>query len=322
MFYYQLTEKLGYNTSEVKIMEIIKVAPRGYCKGVIHAISIAKQTAKEYPDKDIYVLGMLVHNRYVMEALNLLGIKTIDDKNSTRIKLLEKIPSGSVVIFTAHGVAPQVKTEAQKRGLIAIDASCCDVVKTQNIVKSHLDNGYEILYIGKKNHPEAEAICALSSHVHLICNKQDIVDLKDFKKVFVTNQTTMSMFDISELFECINEHYPNAIFSEEICNATRIRQQAVADLKGQNIDVLFVVGDKHSNNSTRLAQIALQQNIPHVYRIDDVNDIHEDYLKGVNKVAVTAGASTPTYLTSQVISYLLNFDKEKQKPAIDITKVL
>lgn len=303
-------------------MEVIKVTPRGYCKGVIHAISIAKQTVLEYPDKNIYVLGMLVHNRYVMEALNLLGIKTIDDKNCTRIQLLEKIPSGSVVIFTAHGVAPQVKSEAKKRGLIAIDASCSDVVKTQNIVRTYLENGYEILYIGKKNHPEAEAICALSPHVHLICNEKDIVNLKNIEKVFVTNQTTMSMFDISELFKCITKHYPLAIFSEEICNATRIRQQAVADLKGQNIDVLFVVGDKHSNNSTRLAQIALQQNIPHVYRIDDVTEIHEDHLKGANKVAVTSGASTPTYLTSQVISYLLNFNKEKQKPKIDISKVL
>lgn len=303
-------------------MEIIKVTPRGYCRGVTRAIQLAKQTALMYPDKTIYILGMLVHNTYVIEALKLLHIKTIDDKKKSRMDLLDQIPQDSIVIFTAHGIAPAVIEKAKQKGLICIDASCPDVIQTQNVVQEALQQGDEVLYIGKRHHPEAEAVLALSSHVHLITNEENIQSLPAFHQVFVTNQTTMSIFDIETLFTCIKEKYPHANICEEICNATRIRQQAVADLKDQDIDVLYVVGDKHSNNSTRLATIAKEQGIPYVYLIDDVHGIDEDQLIHAKRVAITSGASTPTYLTKQVIAFLEGYETNKTKEAIDLSCII
>lgn len=302
-------------------MEIIKVSPRGYCKGVVRAITLAKDAAKKYPTQPIYVLGMLVHNAYVIKALHQHNIITIDDKKKTRMELLDEIREG-VVIFTAHGISDAVKKKAEEKGLICIDASCPDVVKTQTIVKEYLDKNYEIVYIGKKNHPEAEAVCAISSHVHLIEQEQDIKALQIKEPIFVTNQTTMSYIDVEHLFHKLKKVYPSCVICEEICNATRIRQEAVASLIHQNIDVLYVVGDPHSNNSTRLAQIAKNAQIPHVYLIENVLGIKKEQLINANKVAVTSGASTPTYLTKQVIEYLEQYPNSQEYPTICIEHIL
>lgn len=305
---------------ELISMKVIKVTPRGYCKGVVRAISIAKQCAKEYPEQPITVLGMLVHNEYVKKALEAKGIHTVEDATKTRMQLLDDIHEG-IVIFTAHGISDEVKEKAMEKGLHCIDASCPDVVKTQNLVRDHLQKGYEIFYIGKQHHPEAEAVCALSDHIHLITSIDDIP--KDIHSpLFVTNQTTMSIFDVERIFQQIQKDYPDACLSEEICNATRIRQQAVADLKNKNVDVLYVVGDSHSNNSKRLAQIGKEQGIPHVYRIDDVYGIQAEQLMDCSTVAVTSGASTPTYLTNQVIEVLEHWEETITFPTICIEKMI
>lgn len=305
----------------MKRMEIIQVTPRGYCKGVTRAIALAKKTALEHPDTPIHVLGMLVHNTYVMEALQQLQIHFVDNKTKTRMQLLDEIEEG-VVIFTAHGIAPAVKQKALEKGLICVDASCPDVVKTQDIVLNALSEGYEVLYIGKHQHPEAEAVLQLSEHIHLVDDAQSIASLDGYDKVFVTNQTTMSIFDIEKLFELIRKKFPHATFCEEICNATRIRQQAVADLLGKNIDVLYVVGDAHSNNSTRLASIAKDAKIPSVYLVDSVQDLEEEQFQDASIVAVTSGASTPTYLTNQVIQYLQTYEKGQPKPIVELEKII
>lgn len=299
-------------------MEIIKVIPRGYCKGVVRAINIAKETALKNPDKKIYILGMLVHNKHVIEALKEYNIITIDDKNKSREELLDDIHEG-IVIFTAHGIHPNVKKKAEAKGLTYIDASCLDVLKTQSIVNDFLSKGYEVLYIGKNKHPEASAVCDHNDHVHLIENSNDIENLtKDYAKVFVTNQTTMSYHDVEELFKQIKQKYKNAIISDEICNATRTRQEAIANL--DKVDALIVVGDKASNNANRLAQIAREKNIQNVYLIDDVNELNIEEFDAYNKVAITAGASTPTYLINQVIYCLENRICEKQ--IIELEKIL
>lgn len=307
---------------EVLQMEIIKVTPRGYCKGVTRAISLAKKAAEEHQGQTIYVLGMLVHNRYVIEALSHLHIKTIDDKKKTRLQLLDEIPDHSIVIFTAHGISPEVIEKAKAKQLRYIDASCPDVVKTQEIVNEQLQNGCDVLYIGKHAHPEAEAIVSLSPHVHLISDCEDITHLPPLEKVFVTNQTTMSIYDVDTLFEQVKIRFPDALFCEEICNATRIRQVAVAQLANKDIDVLYVVGDIHSNNSNRLAHIAKSQGIKQVYLIDDVHGIQEEQLLQAKRVAVTSGASTPTYLTTQVIAYLEHYEEDKTKPKVDVFHIL
>ncbi len=298
-------------------MEIIKVIPRGFCKGVVNAIKIAKQTAEKYPNEKIYILGMLVHNKYVIEALALHGIQTIEDKQKTRLELLDEIESG-VVIFTAHGVHDFVKEKAKQKGLICIDASCQDVLVTHALIQEKRKEGYEVLYVGKKNHPEASAVCDDYEHVHLIENCEDVQMLVSYEKVFVTNQTTMSAYDVKQIFTCIQKKYPHAIISDEICNATRSRQEAIYQL--QDIDCCIIVGDKNSNNANRLAHIAKQQNIIDVYLIDDVNDLDIHKISSYKRVAISAGASTPTYLINQVIHCLENGVCETQK--IDLDKIL
>lgn len=296
-----------------EIMKIIKVQPRGYCKGVVRAIQIAKETRRDYPDKKITVLGMLVHNQYVVDALKCLNINTIEDKTKTRLELLDEIDEG-IVLFTAHGVAQQVKDKAAKKGLICIDASCADVLSTQAIIKKALSEHKNVAYIGKKGHPEAEAVLSIDASIQLIELNKPLPKLKE--PLFVTCQTTMSYYDVQDTFKDIQQLYPSAQICEEICDATRIRQQAVHNL--ENVTVLIVVGDRQSNNSTRLAEIGIQHGIEKVMLIDDASQLDIKNLSDSDVVAVTSGASTPSLLTNQVLAKL----NGEQIEAIDLTHIL
>lgn len=302
-------------------MEIIPVIPRGYCKGVVRAINLAKETALKYPNTPITMLGMIVHNQYVVEACESLGIHCVEEKGKTRLELLDQINEG-VVIFTAHGVSNQVIKKAQDKGLLIVNASCDDVTRTQTLVVEYLANDYDVLYIGKRNHPEAEAVIALSPRVHFIETLDDINALASFNKVMVTNQTTMSIFEIYQLLEACKQKYPNIVILDEICNATRIRQEAITKL--ENIDCLFVIGDPKSNNSNKLKEIALEQHIPSVHLIETAQDVKEAWLEDKNRIAITSGASTPTYLTNQVITMLNHYatTHELVKPIIEIEHLL
>lgn len=279
-------------------MEVIKVTPRGYCKGVVSAIEIAKKTRKQYPNDKITILGMLVHNQYVVDALAYYHIDTIDIPKKSRLELLDEVNEG-IVIFTAHGVSDKVFEKAKEKGLMIIDATCEYVAYIHKIVKEKLNEGYEIGYIGKKGHPESEAVLEISNHIHLIENENDLNFDKD--KLFFTNQTTLSYFDIQKLYETIQIKYPHAIINNEICNATKCRQEAVMNLK--DVDALIVVGDPKSHNTQKLANIG-RKNISDVYCIETVKDLITTDLSKYNKVAVTSGASTPTRITNQVIHYL------------------
>jgi 4-hydroxy-3-methylbut-2-enyl diphosphate reductase len=283
-------------------MEIINVIPRGFCKGVVRAIEIAKRTAAQYPNTKITILGELVHNRFVVESLKEAGIDTLEDKSLSRLELLERIDTG-VVIFSAHGIGDDVVARAKQKGLIIVDASCEDVVHTQRLIKSYLEQDYEILYIGQNGHPESQAVLSIDPvHIHLIKAIEDLsaIPLKD--KIFITNQTTMSQYDIRTLMDAILLRFPHSVVSDEICNATRLRQEAVMQL--DNVDCLLVVGDIRSNNTAMLAKIARSKGIPHVYRIESAADLPIDEIKGLARVAVTAGASTPFHLIQQVLDVL------------------
>ena len=180
-------------------MEIIKVTPRGYCKGVVSAIEIAKKTRKQYPNEKITILGMLVHNQYVVDALKHYQIDTIDIPKKSRIELLDEVSDG-IVIFTAHGVSDKVFEKAKEKGLIVVDATCLDVTKTEIAIKEHLQNGYEVFYIGKENHPEANAMLSICpSKIHLIPNETTANTIEiQANKLFLTNQTTMSMMEVQK----------------------------------------------------------------------------------------------------------------------------
>lgn len=300
-------------------MEIITVNPRGFCKGVVKAIQIAKETALKYPNEKITILGELVHNRNVVEALRGSGIHTLESKGKSRMELLDEIDRG-VVIFSAHGINREVIQKAKDKGLITVDASCEDVLATQNLINSYLDNGYEILYVGQKHHPEAEAVITSNpEHIRLVTSLEDVERLTDLgEKIFVTNQTTMSILDIRILLVAIQDRFPDAIVSDEICNATRMRQEAI--LKLENIDCLIVVGDVRSNNTRMLAKIGQGKGIKNVLLIDNAKELSNHDLMGYSRIAITAGASTPTYLTNQVSAYCIALS-EGRNPETAVSQI-
>lgn len=288
-------------------MNVIKISPRGYCYGVVDAMIIARNAAldKTLP-RPIYILGMLVHNNHVTEAFEEDGIITLDGKN--RLEIINQVESGTV-IFTAHGVSPEIRKVAEEKGLVTIDATCPDVTVTHDLIREKKAEGYHVVYIGKKGHPEPEgAIGVAPDIVHLVENLQDVEDLHiQSDKIIVTNQTTMSQWDVQEIMERVQEKYPQTEIHKEICNATQTRQEAVAEQAGA-ADLLIVVGDPRSNNSNRLAQVSEEIAGTKAYRVADVSEIDPKWLKGIDTVAVTAGASTPTPITREVIAYLEKFD--------------
>lgn len=304
-------------------MQVIEVNPRGYCFGVVNAINIAKQVRKEHPKETIYILGMIVHNQFVVDALKKINIITLDDSKKTRAELIEEIDEG-IVILSAHGTSEKIKKRGKEKGLTIVDATCKDVLKTQDVIKDYVVNGYDVIYLGKANHPEAQATIAINpDKIHLIENKDDFDKLKiNNSKIFMTNQTTISMLDSKKLFDYAQEKYPSLVISDEICNATRIRQSAILELD-DDINLIYVVGDPKSNNSNKLASLLPNKK---ALLIQSVEDINVEDLKDVKKVALTSGASTPSYLTNMVIDYLKQFDYNNpdtyQKPEIDINKIL
>lgn len=292
-------------------MEIVNISPRGYCYGVVDAMVIARNVSlDETLPRPVYILGMIVHNQHVTNAFESLGIQTLTGEN--REKMLEKIDCGTVIL-TAHGTSPKVKEIALKKGLTVIDATCPDVMITHELIEKKVAEGYEIIYIGKKGHPEPEGAIGVSpQHVHLISTIEDIHDLHfTTEKIFVTNQTTMSQWDVSEIMMCLEEKYPKITIHKDICKATQVRQEAVVE-QAKGCDLTLVIGDPKSNNSNRLAQVSIEQAGVDAYRIADVSQINLAWLENVEKIAITAGASTPTPLVREVIAYLKEFDTKKQ----------
>lgn len=290
-------------------MNVIKVAPRGYCYGVIDAMVIAKKTAEnpEYP-RPIYILGMIVHNKHVTEAFEEDGIITLDGPN--RKEILDQVHEGTV-IYTAHGVSPEVRRLARDKGLTTVDATCPDVTRTHDLIRERKADGYEVIYIGKRGHPEPEGAVGVAPEiVHLVENVDDVANLAiQNDNIVITNQTTMSQWDVSDVMKASKEKYPQAEIHNEICLATQTRQEAVAEQAGE-ADLLIVVGDPKSNNSNRLAQVSSEVAGTPAHRISHVNELNVEWLKGTETIAVTAGASTPTPITKEVIKFIQQYEED------------
>jgi 4-hydroxy-3-methylbut-2-en-1-yl diphosphate reductase len=292
-------------------MDIIKITPRGYCYGVVDAMVIARNAAldKSLP-RPIYILGMIVHNKHVTDAFEEEGIITLDGKN--RKEIIEQVNEGTV-IFTAHGVSPEVKEIAREKGLVTLDATCPDVTKTHDLIRAKQAEGYDVIYIGKKGHPEPEgAVGVAPDIVHLVETAEDVEKLSiDNDKIIVTNQTTMSQWDVLDTMDKVKEMFPHVELHKEICLATQVRQEAVAEQAG-DADVLIVVGDPKSNNSNRLAQVSKEIAGTPAYRISDISELDIEWIKQAKVAAVTAGASTPTPIVKEVINFLKAFDPEDE----------
>jgi 4-hydroxy-3-methylbut-2-en-1-yl diphosphate reductase len=283
-------------------VDVLKITPRGYCHGVVEAIRAAKQTAKARPGEKIRMLGYLVHNVHVTDELQQNGIELVDRDN--RLEGLEQIEGGTV-IFTAHGVAPAVKQRAQERGLNLVDATCSDVVVTHDLVKDLVERGYDVVYIGRRGHPEPEGVVGEApGRVHLVQDPEDVDSLKlDNEKIAVTCQTTLSIWDTAAMIKRVRERFPNVEAYNEICRATQDRQEAAVEA-AKECDLVIVVGSERSSNSKRLVQVVQELARKPAYLVDTVADIKPEWLEGKGRVGVTSGASTPTQLTRQVIEYL------------------
>lgn len=289
-------------------MEVFKISPRGYCYGVVDAMSLAMRTAKNLNvPRPIYILGMIVHNKHITEYFqHEEGIITLDGES--RLDILDQIDTGTV-IFTAHGVSPEVRKRAKEKGLTVVDATCPDVTKTHDLIREKVAEEFQIIYIGKKDHPEPEgAIGVAPNHVHLVEKIEDIHMLNlHTDKIVITNQTTMSQWDIKHIMNALIQRFPTAEIHNEICLATQVRQEAVAE-QAKDVDLVIVVGDPKSNNSNRLAQVSEEIAGVKAYRVADVSEIQTEWLMNIQKVGVTSGASTPTPITKEVIQYLEQFE--------------
>ena len=296
-------------------MEVIKISPRGYCYGVVDALQLVRQTAKDPTvPRPIYIIGQIVHNRHAIEELTDLGVITLEGPD--RASILEQVNEGTV-IFTAHGVSPLVKRRAREHGLNCIDATCPDVTVTHDLVHELAANGYYILYIGKKGHPEPEGVLGeVPGHISLIENEADVDALSltqaQEEKLAISTQTTLSQWDTRRVIEYIKTRYPHAEVHIDICAATQTRQEAVA-AQARGADLTIVVGDPRSNNTNRLVQVSEElAGVPAV-RIEDLSQLNPAWLEGKKRVAVTAGASTPSQLTREVIRYIEQYQPATQQ---------
>jgi 4-hydroxy-3-methylbut-2-enyl diphosphate reductase len=293
-------------------MEVIKISPRGYCYGVVDALQIVRQAAKDPTlPRPIHIVGQIIHNRHAIDELTALGVVTLDGPD--RASILEHVKEGTV-IFTAHGVSPLVKRRAEERGLHCIDATCPDVTVTHDLVIDLVAKGYYILYVGKKGHPEPEGVMGeVLGHVSLVETEADVDALtltpEQEAKIAVSTQTTLSMWDTHRVIQRIKARYSHAEVHVDICRATQTRQEAVA-AQAKEADLTVVVGDPRSNNTNRLVQVSQDlAGVPAV-RIEDLSQLKPEWLKGKKRVAVTAGASTPSQLTREVIRYLEQYQPD------------
>ena len=286
-------------------MEVVKITPRGYCHGVVDAFRIAKRVREETTGP-VHMLGMLVHNTHATDDLQQQGIALVDQPD--RLAGLSQIKGGTV-IFTAHGVSPQVKQRAVELGLTPVDATCSDVVRTHELVADLAGKGYEVVYIGRKGHPEPEGVVGEApGKVYLVQDPEDI-DALELKgdRVAVTCQTTLSVWDTEDLINRVKARYPQAEVHNEICRATQERQEAAVEA-AEHVDLVIVVGSPRSSNSLRLVEVVKKLGGKPAYLVDNMEDLDLSWFKGAHKVGVTSGASTPTQLTRRVIEFLEALD--------------
>lgn len=282
-------------------MKIILANPRGFCAGVDRAITIVEQ-ALELFSPPIYVRHEVVHNKHVVDGLRERGAVFVEE--------LHQVPDDSIVIFSAHGVSQAVRENAKNRGLKVFDATCPLVTKVHMEVTRASRRHHECVLIGHAGHPEVEGTMGQYSSdkagIYLVESVDDVAKLavKDPSNLHYMSQTTLSVDDTADIIDALRERFPeiHGPRKDDICYATQNRQDAVRDLANE-VDVLLVVGARNSSNSNRLRELAEKMGTP-AYLIDDATCIDPDWLTGVERIGVTAGASAPEVLVQNVVQWL------------------
>ncbi len=278
---------------------VLLAAPRGYCAGVDRAV-ITVEKALDLYGAPVYVRKQIVHNKHVVADLERRGAVFVEE--------IAEVPTGETVVFSAHGVSPEVHRQAEERSLKTIDATCPLVTKVHHEAKRFASDDYDILLIGHEGHEEVEGTAGEApGHIQLVQSPDDVAGIvvRDPAKVAWLSQTTLSVDETMATVEAIRQRFPLLLDppSDDICYATQNRQLAVKEIAAGS-DLLIVVGSGNSSNSVRLVEVALEAGAKASYRVDDASEIDEAWLDGVGTVSVTSGASVPEELVQGVLSFL------------------
>jgi 4-hydroxy-3-methylbut-2-en-1-yl diphosphate reductase len=280
-------------------LKILLAAPRGFCAGVDRAIDIVELALQAY-GAPVYVRHQIVHNTHVVADLEAKGAVFVEDE--------AEVPEGGLLVFSAHGVAPQVKANAEQRGLQSIDATCPLVTKVHLEARKYADEGFSIVLIGHEGHQEVVGTMGHAPEsITLVETAEDVasLDLPDPDKVAYLSQTTLSVDEAGRVIDALKKRYPKARGprGDDICYATQNRQDATKVL-AERTDLVLVVGSANSSNSRRMVEVALEHGVPAAYLIEDASAIDEAWFDGVRVVGLTFGASAPEALVGGVIERL------------------
>ncbi|HET6625157.1 MAG TPA: 4-hydroxy-3-methylbut-2-enyl diphosphate reductase, partial [Nocardioidaceae bacterium] len=278
---------------------VLLAAPRGYCAGVDRAV-ITVEKALDLYGAPVYVRKQIVHNKHVVSDLESRGAIFVEE--------LAEVPQGATVVFSAHGVSPDVHRQAEQRGLKTIDATCPLVTKVHHEARRFATEDYDILLIGHEGHEEVEGTAGEApGNIQLVQSPDDVagIEVRDPSRVAWLSQTTLSVDETLETVAAIRERFPELLDppSDDICYATQNRQMAIKEIS-RDADLVIVVGSGNSSNSVRLVEVALEAGAKASYRVDDATEIDEAWLEGVRTVSVTSGASVPEDLVEGVLDFL------------------
>jgi 4-hydroxy-3-methylbut-2-enyl diphosphate reductase len=295
----------------MSIKKVVLAKPRGFCAGVVRAIDIVERSLDFFPPP-IYVFHEIVHNRYVVENLSKRSVIFVDS--------IDQIPDGSVCVFSAHGVSPQVVALAESKKLRVIDATCPLVTKVHLEAVRFSSNGYSLVLIGHPGHEEVEGTMG-EAPMQLVSSVEDVANLEvpNPNRVLYLTQTTLSLDDVAEIIEALKQRFPGVTSpaKDDICYATQNRQNAVKEMS-ERVDVMLVVGSQNSSNSQRLCEVSAVGGTP-AYLVNDETEINPEWLEGASIVGVTAGASAPEELVIRVLDHLraMGAEEFEEQPGED-----
>jgi 4-hydroxy-3-methylbut-2-enyl diphosphate reductase len=278
---------------------VLLAAPRGYCAGVDRAVQAVEQALEQY-GPPIYVRHEIVHNKYV--------VRTLEKKGAIFVEETAEVPEGAIVVFSAHGVAPEVHREAERGRLATIDATCPLVTKVHKEAVRFAKEDYDILLIGHQGHEEVVGTSGEApEHIQVVDGPADVanVEVRDPSKVVWLSQTTLSVDETMETVDALRRRFPLLVSppSDDICYATQNRQTAIKQVAA-DADLVLVVGSKNSANSARMVEVALGAGAGAAYLVDNASEIDEGWLAGVSTVGLSSGASVPEVLVDEVLAWL------------------
>lgn len=288
-------------------MDVRLIEPYGFCFGVRNSYDSTIEIINKHPNSRIFMMGWLVHNRPIINKLLEMNVYILDDKHQSRAEILENIQyqPNDVIIFSAHGTDANVIEKAKQKGFIVYDLTCPFVKKTHNLVLNKIANGYDIVFIGKLNHPETNAILPISTtKIHLVKDVEDAKNLKIMNsQIFCTTQTTLSLYNVEAIYNTLIQEYPQIEFENDICNATTCRQDAIKKID-ESFDIRIVVGDVRSSNAVELYDLSKKVN--DTYLISYGNEIDFKWFKNKKKCAIFGAASASREMVESIYHYIVD----------------